>query len=230
MTFSETQSAFSPLALARDPTLSDDEVVRRVRAGDAPLYEVLMRRHNTRVYRAVRSVIRDEAEVEDVMQQAYVAAFAKLDQFTGAARFSTWLISIALNEAHTRLRTRARARALQAAARGAPSSARETPESEADVRERVSMLEKELDALPDGYRTVLMLRVVEELDTEETATVLGVSSDVVKTRLHRARAMLRDAIEREVDGIARSAFPFHAPRCDRVVAAVFAALSTSGMA
>lgn len=229
MTFSDTQGTASPLTLARDPNLSDDEVVRRVRAGEAPLYEVLMRRHNTRVYRAVRSVIREENEVEDVMQQAYVAAFAKLDQFTGAAKFSTWLISIALNEAHTRLRGRARARALQLAGEGASSSAAETPESEADMRERVEMVEKEVDALPEGYRTVLMLRVVEELDTEETAAVLGVSPDVVKTRLHRARAMLRNAIERDLDGIARSAFPFPAPRCDRVVSGVFAALTATGM-
>ncbi|HET7755107.1 MAG TPA: RNA polymerase sigma factor [Anaeromyxobacteraceae bacterium] len=221
-----TTATASTLELARDATLSDEEVVRRVRAGETALYEVLMRRHNPRVYRAIRSVIRDEVEVEDAMQQAYLAAFAKLDQFTGAARFSTWLVSIALNEAHTRIRRKVRVRALSALEEG-PSVTGETPENEADMRERVARVEKELDSLPDGYRTVLMLRVVQDLDTDETAAVLGVSTDVVKTRLHRARTMLRDAIERELDGAARSAFPFLAPRCDRVVAGVFARLPRS---
>jgi RNA polymerase sigma-70 factor (ECF subfamily) len=221
MTMPEASSA---LALARDATLTDDAVVERVRHGETGLYEVLMRRHNTRVYRAVRSVLRDEGEVEDVMQQAYLAAFSKLDQFSGAARFSTWLISIALNEAHTRLRRRARLAAVTAVPDGRTSSDDESPEGEVDMRERVALVERELDALPEAYRTVLMLRVVEELDTDDTAAILGVSSDVVKTRLHRARAMLRDAFERVLDGAARDAFPFHAPRCDRVVAGVLAAL------
>lgn len=224
MTMPEGTSA---LALSRDPALTDDEVVRRVRAGETALYEVLMRRHNTRVYRAVRSVIRDEAEVEDAMQAVYLAAFAKLDQFTGAARFSTWLVSIALNEAYTRVRAGARLRALAAREDRSPPGA-DTPESEADMHERVELVEQALDALPDAYRTVVMLRVVQELDTDETAAVLGVSPDVVKTRLHRARAMLRAAIERDLDGAARSAFPFHAPRCDRVVAGVLAALPVVG--
>ena len=211
------------LALARDLTLGDDEVVRRVRGGETGLYEVLMRRHNARVYRAVRSVIRDEHEVEDVMQQVYLAAFARLDQFAGAARFSTWLVAIALNEAHTRIRASARRGALQPIDEGSSASG-ESPESEADMHERIALVQQEIDALPETYRTVLMLRTVEELDTEETAAVLGVTADVVKTRLHRARAMLRDSIERDLDAAARSAFPFHAPRCDRVVSAVLAAL------
>lgn len=219
-----TPAADSTLALVGDPALPDDEVVRRVRAGETALYEVLMRRHNPRVYRAVRSVIREEGEVEDVMQQTYLSAFAKLDQFTGAARFSTWLISIALNEAHTRLRKRVRIRALTALEDGTPTAER-SPETEADMHERIGLIEQELDALPDAYRTVMMLRVVQELDTDEAAAVLGVSADVVKTRLHRARTMLREAIERDLDAAARRAFPFYAPRCDRVVRGVFAALS-----
>jgi RNA polymerase sigma-70 factor (ECF subfamily) len=218
-----TPGTTSTLALARDPALTDADVIRRVLSGETALYEVLMRRHNARVYRAVRSVIRDEGDVEDVMQQVYLAAFSKLDQFSGASRFSTWLTSIALNEAHTRLRRTARVRAL-AALEERTSAGEDTPESEADMHERIALVEQALDALPDGYRTVVMLRVVQDLDTEETAAALGVSTDVVKTRLHRARAMLRDAIERDLDGIARSAFPFHAPRCDRVVSAVLAAL------
>jgi RNA polymerase sigma-70 factor (ECF subfamily) len=213
----------SASTLARDPALTDEDVVRRVRSGETALYEVLMRRHNPRVYRAVRSVIRDEAEVEDAMQQVYVAAFSKLDQFNGAARFSTWLVSIALNEAYTRVRRGARLRTVAALEERSPARA-DTPESEADMHERVALVEQALDALPDSYRTVIMLRVVQELDTEETAAALGVTADVVKTRLHRARAMLRAAIERDLDGVARSAFPFHAPRCDRVVAAVLASL------
>jgi RNA polymerase sigma-70 factor (ECF subfamily) len=219
-----TPGSVSTRGLVGDPALPDEEAVRRIRAGETALYEVLMRRHNALVYRAVRSVVREEGEVEDVMQQTYLAAFAKLDQFTGAARFSTWLVSIAVNEAQMRLRRKGRVRALTALEDGAPGPER-SPETEADLRERIALVEQEIDALPDTYRTVLMLRVVQELDTEEAAAVLGVSADVVKTRLHRARAMLREAVERDLDGAARRAFPFHAPRCDRVVAAVFAALA-----
>jgi RNA polymerase sigma-70 factor, ECF subfamily len=218
----------SALELARDPALPDEEVVRRVRAGETWLYEVLMRRHNPKVYRAVRSILRDEAEAEDAMQQAYLAAYSRLDQFQGASRFSTWLVSVALNEARSRAR-RADHPLELAAVDGAavdPSAGPPAPdpEHEASMHELVTLTEKAIDRLPPLYRMVFVLREVEGLDTAEAAAALGSTEDVVKTRLRRARALLRDALATDLDRVTPEAFPFPARRCDRVVAAVLARL------
>jgi RNA polymerase sigma-70 factor (ECF subfamily) len=208
------------LAAAR--SLPDEEIVRRVRGGELALYELLMRRHNRTVYRAIRSLLHDEAEVEDAMQQAYVSAYAKLDAFRGDARFSTWLVAVALNEARGRLRRRT----LHAVHDDAlEPSAPPTPESEAAMREFVGAVERAVERLPDAYRTVFVLREVEGLDTAATAAALEVSEEVVKTRLHRARAMLRDLLAQDLDRATTQAFQFHAPRCDRVVAGVLARLA-----
>ena len=219
--------------LTRSATLSDEEVVARVLAGDTPLFEVLMRRHNQRVYRAVRSLLQDEAEVEDVMQQAYVQAFTHLAQFEGGSRFSTWLIRIAVNEALQYLRKRSRLVAIDGGAddereEGMKLVERNTPDPERQTAERelVQLLETSIDALPASSRMVLMLREVDGLSTAETAEVLSVSQDVVRTRLHRARALLRDALETRLGGQLEEVFSFQAPRCDRVVAAVMARLGT----
>lgn len=209
---------------ARDPSLTDEEVVARVRSGDRAMYEVLMRRHNRTVYRAVRSVLRDTDDVEDAMQQAYVSAFTKLGQFRSDARFSTWLVAIALNEARGRLRGRTLRSVADAASLEPPAAAPLTPETEVTMREYVALVERAVERLPDDYRTVFVLRHVEGLGTAETAAVLGVSEDVVKTRLHRARALLRNLLAGDVDRAAALAFEFEAPRCDRVVAGVLAKL------
>ncbi len=163
--------------------LSDGEVVRRVRAGDTALFEVLMRRHNQRVYRAVRSILRDEREVEDAMQQAWLAAYAHLDQFEGASAFSTWLTRIALNEGLARLRQRAKLTPLDdvpeqeiQAMRTAPID----PEGRAADRELARMLEQAVDALPELYRSVFVLREIEGLSTADAAESMGVSEEVVK--------------------------------------------------
>jgi RNA polymerase sigma-70 factor (ECF subfamily) len=209
---------------ARDPTLTDEEVVARVRSGDGAMYEVLMRRHNRTVYRAVRSVLRDTDDVEDVMQQAYVSAYARLDQFRGAARFSTWLVAVALNEARSRLRRGTRRSLADSARLEPPAAAPSTPETEVAMREYVALVERAVEQLPDDYRTVFVLRHVEGLGTAETAAALAVSEDVVKTRLHRSRALLRGLLASDFDRAAALAFEFEAPRCDRVVAAVLARL------
>lgn len=208
---------------------SDEEVAHRVREGETALFEVLMRRHNQRVYRAVRSFLKDEAEVEDVMQQAYVQAFTHLSQFEGGSRFSTWLIRIAVNEALQRLRRRGRWVALDGGAKGTPEEDMKLlernepdPERRAFGRELARLLELTLDELPDLYRTVFMLREVEKLSTAECAEVLSVSEEVVKTRLHRAKTLVRQGMESRLDGQLEEAFTFQAPRCDRVVAAVLA--------
>jgi RNA polymerase sigma-70 factor (ECF subfamily) len=213
---------------------SDEELAHRVRGGDTALFEVLMRRNNTRVYRAVRAVLSDEDEVEDVMQQAYVLAFTHLHQFQGSARFSTWLIRIAVNEALLRLRKQRRLVALDGGAdegveRDMKRVERDTPDPErrAADRELVRFLEAAIDALPALYRTVLVLREVDGLSTTETAEVLSVSEDVVKTRLHRARALVREELDARLGGQLEEVFSFQAPRCDRVVAAVLARIMPS---
>jgi RNA polymerase sigma-70 factor (ECF subfamily) len=213
-----------------DP-LTDEEVVARVRSGETALFEVLMRRNNQRLYRAVRAVLRDETETEDVMQQAYLQAFAHLDQFTAAARFSTWLLRIGVNEALGRLRQRRRHleslddREEEDNLEPLPVEARmPTPEDHAADRELAALLERIVDDLPGTYREVFMLRLVEGLDTAETAAVLELGEEAVKQRLHRARGLVQQLIEQRVGASAPAAFQFHAARCDRLVAAVMALL------
>jgi RNA polymerase sigma-70 factor, ECF subfamily len=213
---------------------SDEELARRVRDGETALFEVLMRRHNPRVYRAVRALVSDEDEVEDVMQQAYILAFTHLAQFEGHSRFSTWLIRIAVNEALMRLRQRNRLVTLDEGAdeesegdmklegRNTPN-----PERQAYERELVRFLESAIEALPTPHKVVLMLREVEGLSTEETAEVLSVNEPLVRTRLHRARALLRDELDARMGEQLHEVFCFQAPRCDRVVAAVMARLTSS---
>ncbi len=202
--------------------LGDEEVVRRVRAGEPALFELLMRRYNQRVYRAVRSLLRDEREAEDAVQQAWLAAYAHLDQFAGAAAFSTWLTRIAINEALARARQRGRldlvADVPEEGAADMPNAL--DPEKRTADRELGRFLEEAIDRLPDIYRTVFVLRELEGLSTSEAASCLGVSEDVAKVRLHRARLALRDALFERVGAASASAFGFLGARCDRMVAAV----------
>jgi RNA polymerase sigma-70 factor (ECF subfamily) len=209
--------------------LPDDEVVRRVRRGETSLFEILMRRYNQRLYRVARAVLRDEAEAEDVMQHAYVAAYTHLDQYAGRAQFSTWLTRIAFYEALARARRRGRevvgGHWSEAGADpiGLLRSVDPDPEQQALDGEMRTLLESAVEALPATYRSVFVLREVEGLSTIETAECLQVSVDVVKTRLHRARGLLREELLERV-GPASAAYPFACPRCDRVVNAVFARL------
>jgi RNA polymerase sigma-70 factor, ECF subfamily len=218
-----------PLAAAT-LALSDEEVVRRVCAGEVALFEVLMRRHNQRVYRAARAILRDEAEAEDVMQQAYVNAYTHLGQFTGRARFSTWLLRIATYEALARVRRRSRITEIEAMTEsgdggGILHDRGPNPERQAFIGELRRTLEGGVDALPEAYRSVFVLRDVEGLSTAETAECLGLSEDVVKTRLVRARAQLRRQVSEQIGRSVRDLFTFEAPRCDRIVAAVLAMIA-----
>jgi len=208
--------------LERWVDLSDERVVELVRQGQTPLFEVLMRRHNERVYRAARAILRDEAEAEDVMQQAYVNAFANLGQFRGEAKFSTWLTRIAVHEAIARARRAGRWRPLDDAGGEHSMTHGPDPERQAFARELGALLEGAIDGLPDGCREVFVLRQVEGMSTAETASALDVSEDVVKTRLSRGRAALRRDLMARADLSAPSAFRFERPRCDRVVRAVLA--------
>jgi RNA polymerase sigma-70 factor (ECF subfamily) len=214
--------------------LPDEEVVERVRAGESALFEILMRRHNQRIYRVARSILKDDAEAEDVMQQAYVNAYTHLHQFADRARFSTWLTRIAIHEALAHARRRGRQAEVPVMTesdevRAELWSRTPDPERAAFAGEIRRALEAALDTLPVIYRSVFVLRDVEGLSTQEAAACLEVSEDVVKTRLLRARALLRQELLERAGLAAADAFPFFAPRCDRVVAAVLARIrSTSG--
>jgi RNA polymerase sigma-70 factor (ECF subfamily) len=208
---------------------ADGEVVARVLEGDVALFEVLMRRHNTRLYPAIRSVLRDEAEVEDAMQQAYLQAYAHLGDFQGQAAFSTWLVRIGVNEALMRLRGRGRLVLVEEPPEGGAAGEEErvadpSPEDEAATHEARALLEQAVDRLPLHLRTVYVLREIEQLSTSEVAAALDLGEEAVKVRLHRARLALRELIAERVGKGAPEAFGFLAPRCDRVVAAVLAAI------
>ncbi len=205
-------------------TVTDNEVVRRVRAGETALFEVLMRRYNQRLYRVARAVVKDEAEAEDVMQQAYINAYVHLGQFEERAQFSTWLTRIAIHEALSRRR---RLRPEQPFGAEGDENAMETltaggpdPERQAYAGELRRLLEATIDSLPDTYRLVFMLRDIEGLSTAETAEGLALGEEAVKTRLHRARAMVRRELFERAGAAGPEAFQFHLSRCDVIVANV----------
>jgi RNA polymerase sigma-70 factor (ECF subfamily) len=205
-------------------TLSDEEVVERVLAGETELFEILMRRYNQRLYRVARAILADDGEAEDVMQDAYVRAYSHLGQFAGQARFSTWLTRIAVHEALARARRGRRLvqiEDLSPRKEDSMTSTERGPEQQAIQRNLQTLLETAIDALPESFRSVLVLREVEGLSTAETAGSLGISESLVKTRLHRAHAALRNDMESRTRATLASSFAFHLSRCDRVVAAVF---------
>lgn len=218
--------------LAQASTWPDEEIVRRTLDGDALLFEVLMRRHNRRIYRAVRSILRDDAECEDAMQEAYVSAFAHLAQFAGRAKFSTWLTRIAVNEAIKRSSARGKFELFELedyegednGAMPAFHSSSPTPEAHASRRELSGLLEDAILSLPLAYRAVVMLRDLEEMSTCEAAEALSVTEGNIRVRLHRAHELLREELLARVGESSPEAFGFQAPRCDRVVQAVFARL------
>jgi RNA polymerase sigma-70 factor (ECF subfamily) len=220
------------LEKARVEGWADEEIVHRVLEGDLILFELLMRRHNQRVYRAIRSILRDDSESEDVMQEAYVRAYEHLSQFENRAQFSTWLTRIAVNEALKRLAARGRLNPLEEqqyegeeGTVTAPQSNSPSPESNASNSELKGLLEAAILALPVTYSAVIVLRDVEEMSTAETAEVLSLSEANVRVRLHRAHELLRGELFSRTGASSKQAFGFHATRCDRVVRAVLQRLS-----
>jgi RNA polymerase sigma-70 factor, ECF subfamily len=200
--------------------LTDNQLVRRVLAGEVALFEILAHRHSQRVYRAARAILRFDDEAADVVQETYLRAYRNLKQFGGQAKFSTWLIKIAIYEARARKRKgRTRGRELQAtavaiAAWNEPNP--DDPEKLALVGEVRTILEAAIDTLPDLYRTVFVMRGVEEMSTADTAECLNLSEDAVKTRLRRARALLRKKLYAAVGPMRREAFRFAGKRCQRM--------------
>src|SRR5262249_34541936 len=184
------------------------DLVARARRGDAAAVRLIIRQHNQRLYRMARSIVRDDGEAEDVLQEAYARAFTNLAAFRGESRGGTWLARIVINEALGRLRGRRPTVALNAVME---SGVREAeiipfpninpqldPETAVAQRELRTLLERAIDELPDAFRTVLVARLIEGMSVEETAELLGIVPETVKTRLHRARRLLRDAMEKHI--------------------------------
>jgi RNA polymerase sigma-70 factor (ECF subfamily) len=226
----------SPLAPAGAPGLSDYRLVERVRAGDAAAFELIMRRHNRRLFRLARSVLRNGAEAEDVVQETYVRAFAKLDHFNGPDGFSAWLARIAYNEALGRVRGRDRVVSLHDYVDDGDGDAdgvriemmtshRPDPEHLTGNGELRRMLEDAIDALSDDFRAVFVLRAVEGMSVSETAAALSIPPETVKTRFHRARHRLQAALGARFEALMPAAFEFGGAHCDRIVAAVLARLA-----
>ena len=213
--------------------LDDDGLLHRIRAGDRDAFTLLMRRYNRRLYRVARSVLRDDAEAEDALQDAYLQAYRALPTFRGDAALGTWLTRIVVNAALMRQRKTGRlAEIIELGADyGADdaSMAHDTddgqaksaqPELAALRAQTRRLIETGIDKLPTAFRTVFVLRAVEELTVEETAATLDIPEATVRTRYFRARAMLREALAREIDFAIEDAFGFDGARCDRIVEAV----------
>ncbi|MBY5757664.1 RNA polymerase sigma factor [Rhizobium leguminosarum] len=215
--------------------LSDADLVPLAKMGNEPAIRAIVQRHNQRLFRAARAIIRNDAEAEDVVQAAYVKAFTNLATFRGEAQLSTWLTRITLNEALGRVRARTNTTGLeeidmQTMAPGGevlqfPSSVSATdPETELARSQARHLLENAVDELPDDFRAVFVLRDVEGMSTDEAASYLGIRPETAKTRLHRARKMMRRSIEKQLSGAFSALFPFDGARCafmvDRVIAAL----------
>jgi RNA polymerase sigma-70 factor (ECF subfamily) len=218
-------------AAAPNPaSLDDDALLRRIRAGDRDAFSLLMRRYNRRLYRVARSVLRDDAEAEDALQDAYLQAYRALPAFRGESALGTWLTRIVVNAALMRQRKTGRlAEVIELGADvGSDDDARPhghpdepaQPELAALRAQTRRLIETGIDKLPAAFRTVFVLRAVEELTVEETAATLDIPAATVRTRYFRARALLREALAREIDFAIEDAFGFDGARCDRIVDAV----------
>lgn len=216
--------------------LPDEAVVARVRRGDTALYEIIIRRHNRRLFRAVRSILRDDDAAQDAMQEAYVRAYTHLDSYREQGNFAAWLTRIAVNEALMRRRKDRRYVPLEGSASGdeedtvqqQEASHEITPEGLAGGGELRRLIENAVDRLPDGFRAVFVLRAIEQLSVNEVATCLDIPQATVRTRFHRARELMRRDLDRYIESAGLTAFDFAGARCDRMVATVLARLLPPG--
>jgi RNA polymerase sigma-70 factor (ECF subfamily) len=220
-----------------DTAFHQDDLVTRARARDEISIRAIIQRNNRRLYRIARGILRDDSEAEDAVQETYLKAFTHLDEFRGDAEIGTWLCRIVMNEALGRLRRRRQTVDWNTMDEiGTPSevirlasrSAHPDPERAAAQHQIQHLLEEAIDRLPDDFRMVLVARVVEEMSVEETAALLSIKPETVKTRLHRARRLLRTAVETRVGPVLQDVFPFEDPRCERVADAVVNALAIGG--
>jgi len=215
--------------------LDETDLVQLARQGEAAAFRAIMQRSNRRLYRIARAVMNDDSEAEDVVQESYVRGLTALTSFRGDSSLTTWLSRIVLNEAMGRLRRRRPTvdvdaledrQALQGDIIPFPLTSREPdPERAIAQRQIKALLESAIDELPDSFRTVLMARAVEGMSIEETAELFDLKPETVKTRLHRARQLLRDALEKQIGPVLTDAFPFDGRRCERMTQAVLARLA-----
>ena len=215
--------------------VEDAELARAIVAGDLRAFEQLMRRYNRVLFRTARAILKDDSEAEDALQEAYLLAHRSMATFRGDARLSTWLTRIVANEALARRRKHARRAAILPLHHGDETATDGPADTEAPAMERPEhmtlrgemrrLIEERIDALPDAYRVVFMLRAVEELSVEDTAQSLGIPEATVRTRFFRARSLLRESLARDVDRAYGDAFGFAGERCDRIVAHVMGRLA-----
>jgi RNA polymerase sigma-70 factor, ECF subfamily len=212
------EQAASELALSR---LVDAELVRHACEGSASALRLIVRRYNQRLYRVARAIVRDDTMAEDVMQEAYLSAFRNLAKFRGDASLATWLTRIVVNKATDR---RQRADILL------PLDALDKidPEVTAARSQIRHLLERAIDNLPEPFRVVFVMRMVEQLDTRETASALGLREETVKTRLHRAKALMRKQLQPTLASALTDPFPFQDPRCAAFTDALLARLAEEG--
>ena len=206
----------------------DAELVRRALGRDEAAVRAIMQANNRRLYRLARGVLRNDAEAEDVVQETYVRAFTHLEQFRGDSSLSTWLSRIAMNEALGRLRRQRPGVEWSTLPQGVleaqiiqfPLTSSEDPEKTMAQREIQHVVEHAIDELPEPFRLVFITRVIEGMNVEETAEILGLKPETVKTRLHRARNLLRENVEKKIGPVVMEAFPFAGRRCERLTDAV----------
>jgi RNA polymerase sigma-70 factor (ECF subfamily) len=215
------------------PKPEEADLVARARAKDASAVALIIQQQNQRLYRIARSILRDDFEAEDALQEAYIRAFTSLDSFRGDSQLGTWLARIIMNEALGRLRRRkptiefdtfAKAHEGSAEIIRFPANPDLDPETTMAQREIRALLERAIDALPEAFRTVLVARLIEGMSIEETAELFAIKPETVKTRLHRARRLLKDEMEKHVGPAMADAFPFAGRRCERLRQAVLAHL------
>jgi RNA polymerase sigma-70 factor (ECF subfamily) len=196
---------------------TDLELVRRALARDADAFRTIMQMHNQRLYRMARGLTDDDSEAEDIVREAYVNAFAHLAEFRGESALSTWLCRIVVNEALERLRRKRRASAF---AKSAAWTNSDDPERTVAQRQILSLVERATDTLPLAYRVVFIARAIEGLSNDETAELLGLRPETVRTRLHRARRLIRKQMDEQIGPVLLNAFPFKGRRCERLTATV----------
>jgi RNA polymerase sigma-70 factor (ECF subfamily) len=228
-----------PLPELAASRLSDQDLARRIAAGDEAAFEQLMRFFNRRLYRLARTTLKHDGDAEDALQEAYLQAFRAIGQFRGEASLGTWLSQLVMNECLSRLRRQARRDVIAAMVHNGPADDGELADAEIDAMDAPlaerpedalaraqmrALIERKLDELPEAFSTVFVLRGVEELSVEETALSLGIPEATVRSRYFRARGLLRQALAADVDLAQQHVFSFDGARCDRIVASVLAKL------
>ena len=215
------------------PAASDDaELAARAVARDAGAFRAIMQRHNRRLYRIARGILRNNTEAEDAVQDAYVSAFTNLASYRGESTLAAWLSRIVMNEALGRLRRRRPTMDLAAESVRSEaeiihfplSTPNDDPERTMAQRQILQLVEQATDNLPEVFRLVFVTRVIEGMSVEETSELLGIKPETVKTRLHRARRLVRDQLDKQIGPVLMDAFPFAGRRCERLTECVMARL------